>query len=147
MFYSWEYVKRDFWGKHIRGVRFLPNTFPGLTDDGQNHNHKVKHIPADREVVVSQREHLQHTLAGEEHDEDQVDPVQDVIHVLCLVISFHHHSHHVQADQDHDDDVEGLLGDQVKDKALKLVLENEKKMSLLIQLNNFLSFYINNVQH
>lgn len=72
---------------------------------------------------MPQGDHLEHTFSSEEDDENQVYPVQNIIHLLCLVVGFHHHGHHVQADQDHNDNVKGLFGDKVKDDALKLVLE------------------------
>lgn len=52
-----------------------------LTYNRQDHHHKVKYIPTDGEVIVTQRDHLQHALPGEEHDEDQVDPVEGVVHI------------------------------------------------------------------
>ena len=98
-----------------------------LTHDGQNHHHKVENVPANSEVVVAQRNHLQQALAGEQHDEDHVDPVEDVAHFHGLVVRLHHHCHHVEADQDHDHNVEGLLGDAVEHAALKCILGAEER--------------------
>lgn len=98
-----------------------------LTHNGQNHNNEVKDVPPNGEVVVPQGEHLQHTLAGEEDDEHQVDPVEDVLHLLALCVCLHHHGHHVEADEHHDDDVECLLSDKVKDSSLNAVLCNRRE--------------------
>lgn len=98
-----------------------------LTHNGQNHDHEVKDVPPDGEVVVPQGEHLQHTLAGEEDDKHQVDPVEDVLHLLALRVRLHHHGHHVEADEHHDDDVKCLLSDEVKDSSLNAVLCNERE--------------------
>lgn len=98
-----------------------------LTHNGQNHNNEVKDVPPNGEVVVPQGEHLQHTLAGEEDDKHQVDPVEDVLHLLALCVCLHHHGHHVEADEHHDDDVECLLSDKVKDSSLNAVLCNRRE--------------------
>lgn len=71
---------------------------------------------------MTQRDHLKHTLPSEEHNEDQVDPVEDLVHVLRLVVCLHHHGHHVKADEDHDHNVEGLFCDAVEHAALKCIL-------------------------
>jgi len=64
-------------------------------------------------------------LRGEEDDEDQVDPVEDVLHLLALSICLHHHRHHVKANEHHDNNVEGLLSDKIKDDPLDFVLGGE----------------------
>lgn len=97
-----------------------------LTHDGQDDDHEVEDVPADGEVVVPQGKHLEHTLAGKEDDEDQVDPVEDVLHLLALSVRLHHHCHHVKADQHHDDDVKGLLSDKIKDDTLDFILGGEE---------------------
>lgn len=99
-----------------------PQSCATLTHDGQDHHHEVEDVPPDGEVIVAQGEHLQHALAGEEDDEHEVDPVEDVLHLLALGVRLHHHGHHVEADEHHDDDVEGLLRDEVEDGALDAVL-------------------------
>lgn len=100
----------------------LPSPPAPLTHDGQDDDHKVEDVPADGEVVVPQGEHFEHTLTGEEDDEDQVNPVEDVLHLLALRVRLHHHRHHVKADEHHDNNVKGLLRDKVKDDALDFVL-------------------------
>lgn len=68
---------------------------PGLTNDGENDNHKVKDVPADGEKVVAQRHDLDEALGGEDDNEGQVDVVQDVLHLRGLLIRLHHHGDHV----------------------------------------------------
>lgn len=96
---------------------------PLLTYDGENDHHKIENIPPNGEVVVAEGDELQHALAREQHDEHQVDPVEDVGHLLTLVIRLHHHSDHVEADEDHDADVKDLFGYKIKDHPLKFVLK------------------------
>lgn len=93
-----------------------------LTHDGEDDYHEVKDVPADGEVVVPQGKHFEHTLTGEEDDEDQVNPVENVLHLLALSIRLHHHGHHVKADEHHDNNVKGLLSDKIKDDTLNFVL-------------------------
>lgn len=105
-------------------------TQPGLaplTHNGQDDNHKVEDVPADGEIVLAQGEHLEHTLPGEDDDEDHVDVVQDVHFELALVVCLHHHGDHVEADEDHDADIKDLPGYKIKDHSLEFVLEREKK--------------------
>lgn len=94
----------------------------GLTQDGEDDHHEVEDVPAHSEVVVAQGKHLEHTLPGEDDDEDQVYLVEDRGFELALVICFHHHGHHVQANQDHDGDVKHLLGNEVEHLPLEFVL-------------------------
>ena len=94
-----------------------------LTHNGQDDDHEVEDIPADGEVVLAQGQHLEHTLAREDDDEDHVDVVQDVHLELALVVRLHHHGDHVEANEDHDGDIERLLGHQVVHHALDLVLQ------------------------
>lgn len=98
-----------------------------LTHDGQNHNHEVKNVPPDGEIIVPQSEHLQHTLTGEEDDKHQVDPVKDVLHLLALCVCLHHHGDHVEANEHHDDYVKCLLSNKVKDSSLNAVLCNGRE--------------------
>lgn len=93
-----------------------------LTHNGEDDYHEVEDVPADGEVVVPQGKHFEHTLTSEEDDEDQVNPVEDVLHLLALSICLHHHGHHVKADEHHDNNVKGLLSDEIKDDTLDFVL-------------------------
>lgn len=97
-----------------------------LTYNRKDHHHKVKNIPANGEVIVTQWNHLEHTLPSEEHNKDQINPVQDMVHLFRLGIRLYHHGHHVKADEDHDHDVKGLLCDEVKDTALKRILKKKR---------------------
>lgn len=103
----------------------LPSSPAPLTHNGEDDHHEVEDVPANGEVVVPQGKHFEHALTGEEDDKDQVDPVENVLHLLALSVRLHHHRHHVKADKHHYDDVEGLLSDKVKDDALDLVLGGE----------------------
>lgn len=47
----------------------------GLTHNGENHNHKIKNVPSDSKVVVSEGDQFQHTLSGEQDNEHQIYPV------------------------------------------------------------------------
>lgn len=69
-----------------------------LTYDGQDDDHKVEDVPADGEVVLPERDDLQSALCGEDDDEDEVDPVQDIFFLYALLVCLHHHGHHVEAD-------------------------------------------------
>ena len=106
-----------------------------LTHDGQNHNHEVKNVPPDGEIIVPQGEHLQHTLTGEEDDKHQVDPVKDVLHLLALCVCLHHHGHHVEANEHHDDYIKCLLSNKVKDSSLNAVLCNRREAMNQTSLN------------
>ena len=93
-----------------------------LTHDGEDDDHHVEHVPADGEVVVPQCEQLEDELGGEGHNEHEVDPVEDVLRLVRLVVRLHHHGDHVEADEDHDGDVKDLLRHEVKHHALESVL-------------------------
>lgn len=97
------------------------------THDGEDDDHEVEDVPAVGEVIVAQGGHLDDALAREDGYEEQVDLGQDVDLLGALVIRLHHHRHHVQADEKHDGDVEGLLGHNVEDEALVLVLKGRAK--------------------
>lgn len=97
-----------------------------LTDDGEDDNDKVEDVPTDGEEVVAQRHDLDEALDGEEHNEGQIDVVQDVLHLRRLLVRLHHHGDHVEQDQHHDDDVERLPARQVKEEALQRVLHREE---------------------
>lgn len=97
-----------------------------LTDDGEDDNDEVEDVPADGEEVVAQRHDLDEALDGEEHDEGQIDVVQDVLHLRRLLVRLHHHGDHVEQDQHHDDDVERLPACQVEEEALQRVLHREE---------------------
>lgn len=84
---------------------------------------------------MTQRDHLEHTLSGEEHDEDQVDPVEDFVHLWCLVIGLHHHGHHVKADEDHDYNIKGLFCDAVEHTALKCILREKEEALVILYLH------------
>lgn len=99
---------------------------PCLTYNGEDDYHKIKNIPADGEIIMAEGDELQHALAGEQHNEHQVDTWQNACHIIALVIRFHHHGHHVQTDEDHDADVKHLSGYKVKDHSLKFVLRRNK---------------------
>lgn len=96
-----------------------------LTNDGENDDDKVEDVPADGEEVASQRHDLNEALGGEDHDEGEVDVVQDVLHLRRLLVRLHHHGDHVEEDQHHDDDVKRLFPDQVEEEALYCVLERK----------------------
>lgn len=100
------------------------------THDGEDDNHKVEDVPAVGKVIVAQGSHLDDTLACEDGYEEQIDLGQDVDLLGALVICLHHHGHHVQADEKHDGDVEGLLGHNVEQEALVLVLKGSVKDGL-----------------
>lgn len=93
-----------------------------LTHDGEDDYHEVEDVPANGEVVVPQGKHFEHTLTGKEDDEDQVNPVENILHLLALSVCLHHHCHHVKADEHHDNNVKGLLSDKIKDDTLDFVL-------------------------
>lgn len=98
-----------------------------LTHNGEDDHHEVEDVPADGEVVVPQGKHFEHTLTGEEDDKDQIDPVENVLHLLALSVCLHHHRHHVKADEHHDHDVKGLLSDKIKDNPLDFVLQRKDR--------------------
>lgn len=108
-----------------------------LTPNGEDHDDEVKHIPAVHEEVLSQSEHLQDALSGEDGHKELVDFVKDFRLFLTLIICLHHHGDHVEADEDHDADVESLSGHDVKDKALVLVLKKQEmaRQGLLANIN------------
>lgn len=110
------------------GLEERPSCIP--THDGEDDNHEVEDVPAVGEIIVTQGSHLDDTLACEDGYEEQVDLGQDVDLLGALVICLHHHGHHVQADKEHDGDIEGLLGHNVKQEALVLVLKGGGKDGL-----------------
>lgn len=79
------------------------------TYDRQNHDNKVKYVPAIGEVVVSQGQHLDDALPSEDGNKKHVDFMEDVHFFLTLVICFHHHGNHVKADENHDGDIKDLF--------------------------------------
>lgn len=106
-----------------------------LTYNGKDHHHKIKDIPAYREVVVSQGDELQYKFPSEQNNEDKVDPGQNQSHVFALVVRFHHHGDHVEANEDHDADVKDLSCDKIKDHPLKFILEMERKEVFMMSYN------------
>lgn len=109
-----------------------------LTNDGEDDDHEVEDVPADREEVAAQRHDLYAALGAEDDDERQVDVVEDLLHLRRLLVCFHHHGDHVEEDQHHDDDVEGLLPHQVEEEALQVVLERHQTGSNLVTGSNYL---------
>ena len=80
--------------------------------------------------MLPQCDDLQRALCGEDDDEAEVDPVQDHFFLCTLLVCLHHHGDHVEANQHHDEDIEELLGDQVKDQTLELVLVRQREESV-----------------
>lgn len=124
----------EIWSSHLGSLSFLwpcpliPFPWPRLlTHNGEDDHHKVKDVPANGEIVVSQGKHFEHTLAGEEDDKDQINPVKNVLHLLALSVCLHHHCHHVKADEHHDHNVKGLLSDEIKDNPLDFVLQRKDR--------------------
>lgn len=97
-----------------------------LTSNGEDHHDEVKHIPAESEVVMPEGEHLQDALGREDGHEELVDSAEDLGLLFTLIVSLHHHGDHIETNEDHDGDVKSLLGYNVKDKALVLVLRKER---------------------
>lgn len=75
---------------------------------------------------MTKGEEFQQELCGEDYNKDEIDPVEDVLCLIGLIIRFHHHRDHVQTDEDHDGDVKNLLCHKVKHHALDLILQGEK---------------------
>lgn len=98
-----------------------------LTNNGQDDHHHVKDIPAVGEVIVAKSKELQQEFHGEDHNKDEVDPVEDHLRFIRLIVCFYHHGDHVEADKDHDGDVKDLLSDEVKHHSLDLVLQRNKE--------------------
>ncbi len=93
-----------------------------LTHNGENNHHKVKDVPCNCEEIATESDDLHQAFGGEDHDEDQVDLVEDGLHALWLLVGLHHHGHHVDDDKHHDHDVEGLLGHEIEEERLENVL-------------------------
>lgn len=98
-----------------------------LTHDGEDDHHEIEDVPAHGEEVTPQRYDLEEALAGEDHDETQVNVVEDSLHVARLFVRLHHHGDHVEEDQTHDDDVKCLLPYQVEEERLEGVLTRTKE--------------------
>lgn len=109
------------WHGWVKDVSLFGSVFL-LTHDRKNYHHKIKDVPRNCEEITTEGEDLDQAFSGEEHDEDQVDLVEDRLHALWLLISFHHHGHHVDDDEHHDYDVKGLLGHKIKEEGLENVL-------------------------
>lgn len=77
--------------------------------------------------MIAQGDELENALPGEDHDEEQINIVQNKLLLVTLVIRLHHHGDHVQADQNHDEDVKELFGDEVEYQALTAVLQMSEK--------------------
>lgn len=97
-----------------------------LTADGEEYHDEVKHVPAIGEVIMPEGEHLQNTLSSEDSHKELVDFAKDLGLFFTLVVCLHHHGDHVEANEYHDADVKSLLGHNVKDKALVLVLRKQE---------------------
>lgn len=93
-----------------------------LTHNGENYHHEVKDVPCNGEEITTEGKDLDQAFGGEDHDEDQVDLVEDGLHALGLLIGFYHHCHHVDDDEHHDHDVKGLLRHQIEEEGLENVL-------------------------
>lgn len=93
------------------------------THNRENYHHKIKDVPSNCEEVTTERKYLNQAFGGEDHDEDQVDLVEDGLHSCGLLIGFYHHGHHVDDDQHHDHDVKGLLGHEIEEEGLENILE------------------------
>lgn len=48
-----------------------------LTHDREDYHHKIKDVPRYCEEITAQGEDLDQAFGGEDHDEDQVDLVED----------------------------------------------------------------------
>lgn len=53
-----------------------------LTYNGENNHHKVKDVPCNCEEIATQSNDLNQAFSGEDHDEDQVDLVEDGLHAF-----------------------------------------------------------------
>lgn len=104
------HVQLFFWGVSL------------LTHNRENYHHKIKDVPRNCKKIATEGKDLDQAFSGEDHDEDQVDLVEDGLHALWLLIGFHHHGHHVDDDEHHDHDVKGLLGHEIEEKGLDNVL-------------------------
>lgn len=102
-----------------------------LTNDWENYHHEIKDVPRNCEEITAEGNDLDQAFGGEDHDEDQVDLVEDGLHALWLLIGFHHHGYHVDDDEHHDHDVKGLLWDEIEEEGLERVLwqTNSKSVS------------------
>lgn len=118
-----------------------------LTHNGENYHHKVKDVPRNGEEITTEGKDLDQAFGGKDHDEDQVDLVEDGFHALGLLIGFYHHSHHVDDDEHHDHDVKGLLRYQIKEEGLENVLglgnTNNKSVREYIVVSVFYLQYFN----
>ena len=92
------------------------------THNRENDHHKVKDVPRNCEEITTEGKDLDQAFGGEDHNEDQVDLVEDGLHALGLLICFHHHGHHVDDNEHHDNDVKGLLGNEIEEEGLESVL-------------------------
>ena len=75
--------------------------------------------------MLPESEELQTAFSGEDHDEDQIDQIQNLFLLGTLLVCFHHHGHHVETDQHHDEDVKKLLCNQVKNHTLAHILKHK----------------------
>ena len=48
-----------------------------LTHYRENYHHKIKDVPCDCEEITTEGKDLDQAFGGEDHDEDQVDLVED----------------------------------------------------------------------
>lgn len=97
-----------------------------LTNNTQYNHHKFKYVPPIITVVLSQSDNFETALYAEDHDENEVDPVQDFFLLRTLLVCFHHHRQRIKADQHHDENVKKWIGHKVEDQTLKLVLERNR---------------------
>lgn len=58
----------------ITDTVFLP------THNRENYHHKIKNVPCNCEEVTTEGKNLNQAFSGEDHDEDQVDLVEDGFH-------------------------------------------------------------------
>lgn len=53
-----------------------------LTHNGENYHHKVKDVPCNCEEITAESKDLDQAFSGEDHDEGQVDLVENGLHAL-----------------------------------------------------------------
>ena len=106
----------------------LETTVPTeLTEDRDDDDDEVEHVPGLLEEVQAQTDEFEDTLAGEDADEHRVDDVQRLLELDGLFVVLQTHQYHVQQNHDHDEDVELLIRHDGEEKTLYQQLQPKQR--------------------
>ena len=84
--------------------------------------------------MLSEGADLQDELNEEDENEGELEPVQDLIHLVALIVRLHRQNNHVQADNPHYEEFKVPTGHQVKQPSpgpILSVMKSSVKLTFL----------------